>query len=261
MIPDMMPSWLLSLLFKVEREMAQAKVDNHVTLSLTPAEVQKLDDLTIKPDLGLGLAPGQKTLVDKVKQGTCGKLTMEMVNEAYRQIMATRSFNSKFTGWKNLAAPGPMFNISPAMTWDEEPEKPAPKLETEHIIGTITGYRRWKTSLLEDLLFSVNGTVWPAKEKLASVCKFARTGGCGGVKCSCGIYSWRSMEACLVESNAAVGMEHGDLYGPVSLWGRVLQCEYGYRAQFAYPKAILDTGERARKIAEVYGVPLMKDPA
>jgi hypothetical protein len=46
--------------------------------------------------------------------------------------------------------------------------------------------------------------------------------------CSCGIYALKETSRCL-----------GDIYGEVYLWGKVIEHEDGWRAQFAYPRSFV----------------------
>ncbi|HEX7277899.1 MAG TPA: hypothetical protein VF244_11035 [Acidimicrobiales bacterium] len=73
--------------------------------------------------------------------------------------------------------------------------------------------------------------------------------------CTCGIYAYRD--------GVDIREDRADPYvlGEVNLWGRVIEHESGYRAQFAYPKrlALVNGGDRAEHIAAdlelTYGVP------
>jgi hypothetical protein len=52
-------------------------------------------------------------------------------------------------------------------------------------------------------------------------------------ECGCGFYAFKTLPF-LVE-----WLEHRELdivIGEVYLWGKIVDCEYGYRAQYAYPK-------------------------
>lgn len=48
--------------------------------------------------------------------------------------------------------------------------------------------------------------------------------------------------------------------GKVALWGRTIECEHGYRAEFAYPERVVTVttdSAVAPIIARAYGVPCM----
>lgn len=51
--------------------------------------------------------------------------------------------------------------------------------------------------------------------------------------------------------------------GTVALWGRVLECEHGWRAQYAYPRSLTVYGdeETAEALGAAYGVPVEARPA
>lgn len=98
----------------------------------------------------------------------------------------------------------------------------------------------------------------------------ARTGGCV-VYYPCGIYAWRTADP-LIEwskwmrrlSASYFQRFNGFVVGQVSLWGRVVPHEYGYRAEYAYPKTFgagfdhdlqpMGT-EWMQRLADRYGVP------
>jgi len=73
--------------------------------------------------------------------------------------------------------------------------------------------------------------------------------------CSCGIYAAKSDQSSHFHDYAAGAPVWGEVY----LWGKVQDYTEGYRAEFAYPKA-LSTNRGAKvaaTIAERYGVPCL----
>jgi hypothetical protein len=57
------------------------------------------------------------------------------------------------------------------------------------------------------------------------------------------------------------------VWGVICAWGRIVECEHGFRAQYARPVALLDRrnpddfrerGRRAANAAEAYGIPLLE---
>jgi len=76
----------------------------------------------------------------------------------------------------------------------------------------------------------------------------------------CGIYAYASEEeaerkfASLWRSNSAPGTTWA--FGRVSLWGRVIECELGWRGQYAYPYAVavFSNGRATPQIATEYAV-------
>lgn len=142
--------------------------------------------------------------------------------------------------------------------------------------GPLTGWRVWlvtrKTDEPHRLASVVTQCVWPAGGKLIAHCM-----PCSVVSdshpaperaCRCGIYAARGVEAL----RGYLGHPHGcGMYpraiGLVALWGNVIEHEFGWRAQFAYPLKLwlpgLDPLERplpgwsamALDLAD-YGVPI-----
>lgn len=136
------------------------------------------------------------------------------------------------------------------------PPAPAPKrlapLPIEELIcatGGIVAWRSWRVHCFEDQLYSFNGTVWPVRQALRAKC--ANGVGCTGNACTCGIYSWMKREKLKVNESG-----HSAIDGEVWLWGKVIEHEFGYRSEYAYPKAFADSVD-ARRIGKIYGVPVI----
>jgi hypothetical protein len=71
--------------------------------------------------------------------------------------------------------------------------------------------------------------------------------------CSCGVWALKN-ESDLPTTAAAYGSTR--VWGEVYLWGRVLEGALGYRAQYAYPKALKCADpELAAQLQVLYGVP------
>jgi hypothetical protein len=52
-----------------------------------------------------------------------------------------------------------------------------------------------------------------------------------------GVYAWKNVNDCYLHRKT---LEHMPLvHGTVNLWGRVIEHEKGFRAQFAYPKTLI----------------------
>jgi len=105
----------------------------------------------------------------------------------------------------------------------------------------LCAYRAWKFE--GDRLLSLNGVEWEPGQAMVATCNrgvtlLHGTIGCAlhshtapHPTCTCGIYAGKNLEH-LVEINYAQMGIHGE----VDLWGNVLECELGYRAQYAYPR-------------------------
>lgn len=168
----------------------------------------------------------------------------EAMREAYKRLMSDR-MNYQ------LLPPG-MFGI-----WGESElpkPQPPPPLPEEHIVSTVTGYRAWNVPLFVDELRSVaKQSKWKPYQRFEAQCE---KGQCEGVSCNCGIYAFNKMELVQKEYTTQDRSKRY-VYGECHLWGRVLECKDGYRAQFGYPKALINTGAIAKRMAEVFGIQLL----
>ena len=139
----------------------------------------------------------------------------------------------------------------------------------------VVAYRIWQNNSFEvgghraePRLCSVGRHVaWPTRERMAAVCdpagsvdSFHRAPWAG---CECGIWSFKdraSAEQALVSYSGAPRPPCGYAIGTVSIWGRIVESEHGYRSQYAYPREIEvvgdhDTASRETDdLATLYGI-------
>lgn len=118
----------------------------------------------------------------------------------------------------------------------------------------IIGWRKWHVYPDEGVLRSIYKSLnWPMREKLCAACLkhvgvtvSGRTPACASApnaECHCGIYAVKTNEQLpLAGGNVStlmglgvMGRQRVDVVGRVSLWGRILDCPLGWRAEFAYP--------------------------
>lgn len=138
--------------------------------------------------------------------------------------------------------------------WQSVPV-PAKKLPQETVIAAIIGWRRWSVPMFEDVLISTNGTRWIPSEKLQARCAAGDAGCCKGILCTCGIYCYKTRAQ--VETLENQPTENTHVYGEVYLWGRVVEHEHGYRAQYAYPKSLVGVEGIQHKLAQAYRLSLI----
>lgn len=124
-------------------------------------------------------------------------------------------------------------------------------------LGAIVAHRVWgdvlafkpEIGILREsaLLRSLNSTIWTPRERIEAKC--TRLGGAPHDNCTCGIYALKT-------SGLPFQMTGMGVTGEVYLWGKVIDCEAGYRAQFAYPKNLTVVGDErmVKLLAEAYGV-------
>jgi hypothetical protein len=136
----------------------------------------------------------------------------------------------------------------------------------------LIGWRAWKiwaplTGSDSCPVFSsvILDTPWTPRRKFSAEHSFDLGAKCHGLlelDCSCGVYAFKDpLEAfvyLMKVRDRLLGMSVEVALGTVSLWGRVIECELGYKAQYAYPCHIYLPASFARFLPEVsseFGVP------
>jgi hypothetical protein len=92
---------------------------------------------------------------------------------------------------------------------------------------------RWDTSGLK----SLNGKTWSPGQPLAAKCGAGHTHDAHEpphLDCTCGVYAAKN-----IEHLRQLGYEGRGIRGEVHLWGTVVEHEFGWRSQFAYPKSLV----------------------
>lgn len=134
-------------------------------------------------------------------------------------------------------------------------------------VGPLVGWRYWYVD--RGRLRSLNGlayTPWPERQPLGAECRalagHRRRAPADG--CRCGIYAASDLET--LRRLVHPGLAGPLAVGEVSLWGRVVPGERGYRAQSAYPRRVwlvreslmagTDPEGECRALEEAYGVPV-----
>jgi hypothetical protein len=110
----------------------------------------------------------------------------------------------------------------------------------------LVGYRVWTWGTMG--LKSLSGVRWHPNQSLAGRCRASTVTGTGVGRaeaadhthdapqenCTCGVYAVKTLH-----HFRSAGYERFGIHGEVYLWGRVVEHEVGYRAQFAYPKTFV----------------------
>jgi hypothetical protein len=106
-------------------------------------------------------------------------------------------------------------------------------------VSPIVGHRIWVWDA-GGWIKSLNGEIWCPGQAVAAKCRITDNHEPPADGCSCGIYAAKNDEHVQHLSSAlALHREGFVLHGEVCLWGRVMEHELGYRAQFAYPKSLV----------------------
>jgi hypothetical protein len=149
-----------------------------------------------------------------------------------------------------------------ALRPDAEVDEPLERtFGTEPLVGfrawRIVAWRRLDGSVEQRLAPVSSRLPWRPRERHAAVCTAPGTRHDAPLAgCSCGVWALRS---------AADAEGRGQVYGEVAMWGRVIELERGFRAQYAYPRALYcypGQAEDVRPLAALYGVELkvLDDP-
>lgn len=110
-------------------------------------------------------------------------------------------------------------------------------LETTITTEPILAWRAWALTGKRDgsglLLRPVAGRSrpWRPLEPAEAACKHARRHRAPDISCSCGLHGTHEIETLRRTRCPAV-------LGRVAFWGRVIEHELGYRAQYAYPQRL-----------------------
>jgi hypothetical protein len=159
---------------------------------------------------------------------------------------------------------------------------PAPALAVETSIpdevaltfGTepLVAYRAWgrvdfvaRDGTTEPRLAPIGVTpaasvLWYPRQRMEAVC-LHHAHAAPDIACTCGVWALPT-----IDKARAIGAV--SMFGEVYLWGRVIEFEQGYRAQYAYPKALFLFGNgrspaeelsrllTADELSRLYGVPV-----
>jgi len=166
---------------------------------------------------------------------------------------------SRFTGRKN----------SPPMRQSGPPEPCLGGIPD--LIEPLLGWRAWRVwtpppGSDRSPTFSsvILDTPWTPRRKISAEHSFDLGERCRGLlksDCSCGVYSFadpaEAFGYLVTVRDRLLGMSVEVALGTVSLWGKVIVCERGYKAQYAYPHHLYLPASLSRfvpTISSVFGV-------
>lgn len=127
------------------------------------------------------------------------------------------------------------------------------------LVGTITAWRGWK--LVDGKLCALGMTgVWEPKKIVKAICgktvSLTLPHDAPVKDCKCGYWSFRTME--LLQQALDPYATSVQVIGSVEVWGKVVECESGFRSEFAYPKELWLLEEGLDHLSWVYGVPVRR---
>lgn len=128
------------------------------------------------------------------------------------------------------------------------------------VIGTLTAWRGWKLANGKLCALGMSG-IWEPKQAVRSVCsskiKLKPDGHeAPARRCNCGYWSFRSLD--LLKKALGPYASSIQVLGTVEIWGKVVECENGYRSEYAYPKELWLLGDDMEHLSWAYGVPVRK---
>lgn len=105
--------------------------------------------------------------------------------------------------------------------------------------------------------------IWPPKTKLSALCLNDDPWMVSGIKhtapikdCDCGIYALKKFP----NKEELIPWDDKSIIGLAFVWGKIIEGDKGYRAQFCKPAALLENKHKEIKIlAKNYSVPVVKD--
>jgi hypothetical protein len=127
---------------------------------------------------------------------------------------------------------------------------------TSLIIEPVVGWRAWliraaaKIEHRQVTALWQQGIVWPSGQRLQAICTTGPrlAGHDDPAPCrhhTCGIYAWKQPDDVYVSTRSTI-------IGEVNLWGRIIECRRGYRAQYAYPRRLYAAGEYVEWLASYF---------
>ena len=131
----------------------------------------------------------------------------------------------------------------------------------------IVGWRQWNFMYPHFLANLRKDTIYVPREKIEARCdqEDHSEQEAPHLTCTCGIYAYKEKPRLLGEIRITYGRPLAPpvsglrlVYGEINLWGKIIEHEDGYRAQFGYPKRLWCTPAiepLAGWIGYVYGVP------
>ena len=144
-------------------------------------------------------------------------------------------------------------DVAPVKLENPEPAPPRTHRSPDYV-GTITAWRGW--SLYNGLLGALGSDfAWPGKTAARAHCSRS-SHDAPQMNCACGFWSFKTQEL-MIEAMSNY-LTEVDVIGTVEIWGRVIECENGYRSEYAYPKELWLLKEGQESLSWTYGVPVRK---
>jgi len=138
----------------------------------------------------------------------------------------------------------------------EDPTPAMPKVAPD-CVQTLIGWRAWDAE--SGVLSSIGSShFWEPKKAQHAQCRDEFDHPAPQKNCRCGYWCFKSLDLLL----EALGgyTESISVVGTVEIWGRVIECENGFRAEYAYPKELWLLRNGLEHLGWKYGVPVKIRP-
>lgn len=152
-------------------------------------------------------------------------------------VQAVRGFASSTTAVSSaFGGPVAASGVSMVQKVADLPGASSYGLKRSESVEPVVGYRDFKLvqGQFGYSLQSRNGAIWPHRKKMRGLCNgnpFVNHN-VPEPTCMCGIYAYDRPDNPSMQGSSAT------IWGEIAMWGEVLVCDTGYRAEFAYPTAL-----------------------
>lgn len=134
-----------------------------------------------------------------------------------------------------------------------------PKRPMPDYMEVLTAWRAWDTTKGDGkiLLEGFGTTVtWPPLRQIVAHCNDSDHAA-PRFNCYCGMWAFKSLDILMnVLRSGTNGFKTIKVFGTVSLWGKVIETENGYRAEMAYPAELWLTDPAYEELGFTYNVPV-----
>jgi len=142
--------------------------------------------------------------------------------------------------------------VSPAKIADPTPAQPEKSPDYMH---TLTAWRGW--AIYAHTLCSLGVDAQWEPKKATKVRCVHKSHHPPQMTCTCGFWSFKSLDLLTQALNGGYA-DVVKVIGTVEIWGRVIECEKGFRSEYAYPKELWLLEDGLEYLSWEYGVPVRK---
>jgi hypothetical protein len=124
------------------------------------------------------------------------------------------------------------------------------------LMEVITAWRGW--AVTQDggewrLKALGKSHIWQPRAQVDAVCDGGKNHPAPNYDCQCGVWAFKELDGLVSALNRYSDIR---VLGNVQLWGRVIETENGYRAQYAYPSELWLFDNSLEELGYIYGVPV-----